>query len=156
MQGHDALARLERGVGGGVAHDEGAALGDDLLHDAVADPALGIADRGLVDVAGGAHHPAPVAVAAARALEAGRAAGHGRLEQQDEALLRVGELDDVVEHGAEEIVEVGLLQELLAEAEELSYALDLVRAERGRLGGGDPGFLGRGLAPLLELSLIHI
>ena len=121
----DALALAEVRVGERVGDDDRARGLDDLTDDAVGDAPFGGRQRFFSDVARGAHAEAPLG----RSLFApiGSGDGLGAVDEEQEALVGVRELDDVVEHRLEELVDAAAVDELLAEGEELAHAGELAR-----------------------------
>ena len=67
----------------------------------------------------------------ARTVALSLAVALGAVEQEEEALVGVGQVDHVVEHGLEELVDVAAVDELLAEGEELADAGQLGRDAGG-------------------------
>ena len=142
LHGDHALALAEVGVGDGVGHDDGAGLVDHLADDAVGDLALRVGDRLLAHVARGAD-----AEAALFALGGGLRGGLVTLDQEQEALVGVGQLDHVVEHGLEQLVDVAAVDQSLAERKELAHAREL-----GRDAGFAAGFGGVVVVVALRLG----
>ena len=109
----DALALAEGGVGERVGDDDRPAGLEHRAHDAVGDAAPVVGDALAADVARGADR---------RSCSSSACGSVGRSGRAGDALVGAGELDDVVEHGLEQLVD-GPCHQLLAERVELAQTL---------------------------------